>query len=152
MSIFSGLLNRLGIRNSSESKQIRLFLLDDDKLRHQWFAKRFSKHQLDIAETPAEAIELLGANTYDLIFLDHDLLPEHYGSKERDDERTGYAVAAWLVAHPEQQATSNIIVHTRNADGAMRMVEALRRAGRQAEYIPFPILTQKNRNFWERKD
>jgi hypothetical protein len=42
------------------------------------------------------------------------------------------------------------MVHTRNADGAMRMVEELRNAGRTAEYVPFPMLADKIKSYWER--
>jgi hypothetical protein len=67
-----------------------------------------------------------------------------------DDENTGYAIALWLATRPELQRASTIMVHTRNADGAIRMVEELRRAGRQAEYVPFPLLAQKIKNYWHR--
>ena len=151
MSILRGLLRRLGLHNDHAPRhQIRVFLLDDDTLRHEWFAKRFSGDQLDVAVEPARAIELLSTNSYDAVFLDHDLLPEHYRSSAPDDERTGYAVAAWLAPHPEHQPSSTIMVHTRNAHGAMRMVEELRRAGRQAEYVPFPLLAPKIKNYWRR--
>ena len=76
-------------------------------------------------------------NITDAIFLDHDLHPEHYNPLSTDDERTGYAIAYWLAANPNLQRASTILVHTRNADGAMRMVEELRRAGRGAEFVPF---------------
>ncbi|HEX8472509.1 MAG TPA: cyclic-phosphate processing receiver domain-containing protein [Pyrinomonadaceae bacterium] len=151
MSILQGLLRKLGIQTTSAPRAtLRVFLLDDDTLRHEWFAKRFKHDHLDIAINPAQAIELLAASSYDAIFLDHDLLPEHYHSDTLDDERTGFAVAAWLAANPQHQKSSSIMVHTRNADGAMRMVEELRRAGRQAEYVPFPILSPKIKNYWHR--
>lgn len=130
---------------------LRVFLLDDDRMRHEWFAKRFQRSDtLDIAETPAQAVELLEAHHYDLIFLDHDLLPEHYHAQTFDDEKTGYAVATWLASHPERQPAANILVHTRNADGAMRMVDKLRRAGRPAEYVSFPLLSPFIKNRWQR--
>ena len=151
MSIWQGLLNKLGWQQASPGRgAIRVFLLDDDELRHRWFTRRFAGDQLDIAVNAERAIELLSQNFYDAIFLDHDLLPEHYGSDERDDERTGYAVAAWLAARPDRQPASTVLVHTRNADGALRMVEALRRAGRQAEYVPFPLLEPTIKNYWRR--
>ncbi|HEY0003991.1 MAG TPA: cyclic-phosphate processing receiver domain-containing protein [Pyrinomonadaceae bacterium] len=151
MGILNGLLSRLGLHNTLvERHPIRVFLLDDDTLRHRWFIKRFKGDQLDIAETVAEAQEFLSANFYDAIFLDHDLLPEHYGSETPDDERTGYAIALWLATNPSLQRASTILVHTRNADGAIRMVEELRRAGRQAEYVPFPLLEHKIRHYWHR--
>ena len=151
MSILRGVLSKLGLSSDTvERHPIRVFLLDDDTRRHDWFAKRFAGDYLDVAEDVAGAQELLKANIYDAIFLDHDLLPEHYGSESDDDERTGYAVALWLASQPELQRASTIMVHTRNADGAIRMVEELRRAGRQAEYVPFPLLAQKIKNYWQR--
>jgi hypothetical protein len=151
MGILRGVLSKLGLDNVYEKRSpIRVFLLDDDTRRHVWFAKRFDGDHLDIAEDVAGARELLSANLYDAIFLDHDLLPEHYHSDSKDDENTGYAIAFWLASRPELQRASTILVHTRNADGAMRMVEELRRAGRQAEYVPFPLLAQKIKNYWHR--
>ena len=129
---------------------IRVFLLDDDTRRHRWFTERFTGDHIDIAQTAQEAIELLSENFYDAVFLDHDLLPEHYHAESNDDERTGFAVATWLAANPQAQPTSTVVVHTRNADGAMRMVQALRNAGRAAEYVPFPMLSQKIKNYWQR--
>ena len=151
MGILRGLLNRLGLTSIEATRSpIRVFLLDDDTRRHEWFKSRFKGDDLDIAETVAEARQYLSANLYDAIFLDHDLLPEHYNSETADDENTGYAIALWLASRPELQRASTIMVHTRNADGAMRMVEELRGSGRQAEYVPFPLLAQKIRNYWHR--
>ena len=103
-----------------------------------------------MAENVEQAQKLLSENSYDAIFLDHDLHPEHYNSLDSDDERTGYAVAAWLAANPDLQRGSTILVHTRNADGAMRMVEEMRRAGRSAEYVPFPMLAERIKHYWKR--
>lgn len=151
MSIWQGLLSKLGLGQSAERYPLSIFVLDDDPTRHDWFESRFSGDQLDTAIDPAGAFELLSANHYDAIFLDHDLLPEHYHTETfNDDERTGYAVAAWLASRPAVQTSATIIVHTRNADGAMRMVELLRGAGRVAEYVPFPVLSQKIRSYWQR--
>ena len=133
-----------------ERLPIRVFLLEDDERRHRWFASRFKGDLLDIAENVAQAQEFLSANCYDAIFLDHDLHPEHYHRDSTDDERTGYAVARWLSANPELQRAATITVHTRNADGAMRMVEELRSAGRTAEYVPFPMLAERIKSYWER--
>lgn len=151
MGILSGVLNKLGLSSvKADRSPIRVFLLDDDTRRHVWFAKRFEGDELDIADDVAGARKFLSANLYDAIFLDHDLLPEHYHAEETDDENTGYAIALWLASRPELQRASTILVHTRNADGAMRMVEELRQSGRQAEYVPFPLLAQKIKNYWHR--
>jgi CheY-like chemotaxis protein len=144
MGILQGLLDKLGLGHiAAQRTPVRVFLLDDDALRHEWFARQLKGDFLDIAADAPRAIEMLASNYYDLIFLDHDLLPEHYYAEEFDDERSGYAVARWLAERPDRLATSDIVVHTRNADGALRMVELLRRVGRQAEHIPFHLLAPK---------
>ena len=145
------LLSRLGLKSiAAERHPIRVFLLEDDKRRHQWFVKRFAGDHLDIADTVSGARELLSTNAYDALFLDHDLHPEHYHAPSTDDERTGYAIATWLAANPEMQRASTIFVHTRNAEGAMRMVEQLRRSGRAAEFVPFPLLGERIKHYWKR--
>ncbi len=152
MSILQSLMIKLGLANlKAERSPITIFLLDDDKRRHRWFTKRFAGDELDIAETVDEAKELLGKYAYDAIFLDHDLLPHHYESNDHDDfDSTGYAIAEWLNENKDIQRAATVIVHTRNADAAVRMVEKLRETGRQVEYVPFPMLDIKIKNYWER--
>jgi CheY-like chemotaxis protein len=151
MGILQGLLDKVGLGHMLAPREpLRVFLLDDDVLRHEWFAKQFAGDRVDVAADPARSIELLSSNRYDLIFLDHDLLPEHYYAEGFDDERSGYAVARWLSERPDRCAAAQIIAHTRNADGALRMVELLRRVGLQAEHVPFQMLAPKIRNLRKR--
>lgn len=151
MNLWDSLFSKLGLKSvRADRHPIRVFLLDDDVRRHRWFTARFKGDYLDIANNVSEAQELLSESSYDAIFLDHDLHPEHYHAESTDDERTGYAVAAWLGSNPELQRASTILVHTRNADGAMRMVEELRRAGRNADYVPFPLLAERIKKYWSR--
>ncbi|MGI8733780.1 MAG: cyclic-phosphate processing receiver domain-containing protein [Pyrinomonadaceae bacterium] len=151
MRLLISLLEKLGLsKTATERHPIRVFLLDDDSRRHKWFAVRFKGDFLHVAKDVAQAQKLLSEYSYDAIFLDHDLHPEHYSSFDHDDERTGYAIAAWLAANSELQRGSTILVHTRNADGAMRMVEEMRRAGRNAEYVPFPLLAERIKHYWKR--
>jgi len=151
MGLLHSFLTKTGlIKIKAERHPIRVFLLDDDVRRHRWFAKRFKGDFIEIADNVAQAQQMLRAGSYDAIFLDHDLHPEHYHAESTDDERTGYAIALWLGANPELQRASTILVHTRNADGAMRMVEELRRCGRTAEYVPFPMLAERIRSYWQR--
>ncbi|MDX6272404.1 MAG: Cyclic-phosphate processing Receiver domain [Acidobacteriota bacterium] len=151
MGIWQGLLDKLGLGGdlSRQRGAIRVFLLDDDESRHDWFDARFPGDHLDIAVEPRRAIELLSQNFYDAIFLDHDLLPEHYKSSAPDDERTGYAVAAWLAANPHVQPAATIIVHTRNAEAAHRMVREMERGGRRrVEHVSFKYLPEKIKHYW----
>lgn len=151
MNLWLSLLSKLGLKSvQAERHPIRVFLLDDDERRHRWFTTRFKGDYVDIAHNVREAEQLLSATSYDAIFLDHDLHPEHYNSDSTDDERTGYAIARWLCSNPELQRASTILVHTRNADGAMRMVAELRNAGRSADYVPFPLLAERIKTYWSR--
>lgn len=118
----------------------RVLIVEDDETRCDWFRRRLGQHELDVTCSVEEAINRLGEKEYDLILLDHDLLEDHYYSDEPDDERTGYAVAAWLAAHPGSQPRAIIVVHSLNYAGAQRMVEALVSAGFDAEHVPFPLL------------
>lgn len=152
MGLLQAVLQKFGLaRETVNSVPLRVFLLDDDTNRHEWFARRFAHDQLDIAIAPPAAIALLSAHSYDAIFLDHDLLPAHYHTREpADEEATGYAVAAWLAARPDVQAATTIIVHTRNDKGALKMVQKMRAAGRRAEYVPWTRLPEQIRNYWQR--
>jgi CheY-like chemotaxis protein len=152
MSIWRSLLIKLGLADlTAERTAIAVFLLDDDDRRHRWFENRFDGDELDIAETVDEAKEFLADNNYDAIFLDHDLLPHHYESNDHDDyARTGFGIAEWLNERPELQRAATIIVHTRNADAAIPMVQKLRESGRNVEYCAFPMLDLKIRNYWKR--
>jgi|SRR4051794_6665103 len=152
MSVLRSILIKLKLADlTAERTPISVFLLDDDERRHEWFERRFEGDDLSIAETVEEAKELLAENSYDAIFLDHDLLPHHYTSNDHDDyERTGYAIAEWLQERGDLQRAATIIVHTRNADAAIPMVQKLRESGRNVEYCAFPMLDLKIRNYWKR--
>ena len=152
MSLLGSLLIKLGLADlKAERTPIAVFLLDDDERRHRWFERRFSGDILSIAETVEDAKQLLEEESFDAIFLDHDLLPHHYESNDHDDfARTGYAIAEWLNDRPDLQRAATIIVHTRNADAAIPMVQKLRESGRNVEYCAFPMLDLKIKNYWKR--
>ena len=152
MSLFRSLLIKLGLADlRAERTPITVFLLDDDERRHRWFERRFEGDDLTIVETVEDAKQSLEETTFDAIFLDHDLLPHHYETNEHDDYgRTGYAIAEWLNNRPDLQKAATIIVHTRNADAAIPMVQKLRESGRNVEYCAFPMLDLKIRNYWKR--
>ena len=152
MGLVRSLLLKFGLADvSSERTPISVFLLDDDHRRHRWFEKRFSGDELDIAETVEQAKVFLSKENYDAIFLDHDLLPHHYETNDHDDfSSTGFAIAEFLNERSELQRAATIIVHTRNADAAIPMVQKLRETGRNVEYVAFPMLDLKIRNYWKR--
>lgn len=119
---------------------MRVLIVEDDELRCSWFQQKLANNELDVTCDVAQAAMWLAENDYELILLDHDLTEEHYFSDVPDDEHTGYAVAAWLAAHPDRQRDATIIIHSLNYSGAERMLGALRDAGRDAEHVPFPYM------------
>jgi CheY-like chemotaxis protein len=123
----------------------RVLIVEDDVMRCSWFQQKLASHVLDVTCDVNEAVEWLAAREYMMILLDHDLADEHYFSDEPDDERTGYAVAAWLAAHPDRQRDALIIVHSLNYVGAQRMLDLLHDAGRDAEHVPFHYLQSELR-------
>lgn len=152
MSILRSFLIKFGLADlEADRSPINVFLLDDDRRRHRWFEKRFHGDALDIAETVDDAKRFLEIGSYDAIFLDHDLLPHHYESNEHNDfASTGYAIAEYLTERPDLHRAATIIVHTRNADAAIPMVQKLRETGRNVEYCAFPMLDLKIRHYWKR--
>ena len=123
-----------------ERKAERILIVEDDEVRCAWFHQKFSSHQRDVTCDVKQAIEWLSERDYAVILLDHDLVYEHYFSNQPDDERTGYAVAAWLAAHPDRHRDALILIHSLNYTGAQRMLDILHDAGRDAEHIPFHYL------------
>ncbi len=150
MSLIKTILIKTGFASHKTNRgPISVFILDDDERRHRWFRSRFKGDHVEFAQTAEDAIRLLPIGKYDAIFLDHDLLPHHYETNSHDDfDRTGYAVAKFLSGNPEVQPAATIIVHTRNADAGVRMVEKLRDGGRQVEYTAFPMLDMKIKDYW----
>ena len=107
---------------------MRIFLLEDDERRCNWFAKHFKGDHLDAVCEIDEAKELLKTRTYDSIFLDHD---RSLSITARPVTTTSGRVMRSHTSrsHPELQRAATIMVHSLNSDGAMRMVEELRAAG-----------------------
>jgi CheY-like chemotaxis protein len=122
----------------SESR--RILIVEDNESRCAWFSQKFAGREQDVTCDVQQAIQWLAERDYGVILLDHDLTYEHYCSNEPDDERTGYAVAAWLAAHPDHQRDALIIIHSLNYPGAQRMLDILHDADRDAEHIPFHYL------------
>lgn len=118
----------------------RILVVEDDETRCAWFQRKFASHVLDVTCDVSQAVLWLCEREYSTILLDHDLMEEHYFSDEHDDERTGYAVAAWLARHPDRQRNATIVIHSLNYAGAERMLSILHESGRDAEHVPFPYL------------
>ena len=110
---------------------MKILLLEDNDERIQQFKDWIPS--LDIAITAEEAINLLKANKYDLIFLDHDL-----GGKvfvDSSEFNTGYTVARYM--RENLILSGMVIVHSHNVVGAANIKAVLP----HAVLLPFGTFT-----------
>ncbi len=119
---------------------MKILFLDDDPNRYRRIQPFFIGHSYSWAKTANEAISLLIQNDYDIVFLDHDLLPCHYDDFSCEDGTTGHGVAHWLTMNKERFLNSMFIVHTQNPIGGPSMKKLLKTEFQQVYWIPFPEL------------
>jgi hypothetical protein len=97
----------------------RVFVLDDTEDRLNWFRERLP--QARTAKTAYEAIEILAAEPFDVVFLDHDL-----GFLDAADPRrqhgNGKEVARFLAI---RKFPGRIVIHSRNLDAVPLMQKIL---------------------------
>jgi len=112
---------------------MKILVLEDDLKRVEQFEKRLSrvmKAETKFVDNADDCIYALKNETYDLIFLDHDL-----GGKifvDENNKNTGSEVARWIEQNPLQE-WQTVIVHSLNPIGAKYMIDAID----NATHIPF---------------
>lgn len=94
---------------------MRILFLDDDSNRRRQFTKNSVGNDVDLAETAEQAIDFLSKNSYDLIFLDHDLDYAHYDGNY-SKSKSGLDVAKFLKTC-EHQFDKIVFVHSLNSEG-----------------------------------
>jgi len=125
----------------------RILILDDSVNRHRLFraiygaraavhthtVERF-REQLDMFADERTSPDLEG---FGVVFLDHDLTPQHY-SGDVHDEECGCAAVRLLVAHYRGEPTRpRVVLHTRNGSAALKMQRELEAAGFPVSCLPF---------------
>ena len=112
----------------------RVFVLDDTAERLEWFHDRLPNMQS--ATTAEAAIEILAVETFDMIFLDHDLTWMDAGFPDRQ-HGNGKEVARFLA---RTKFTGKIVIHSKNELGVKAMAKLLP-AAEIARYGDFEIVT-----------
>jgi DNA-binding NarL/FixJ family response regulator len=102
---------------------MHIFFLDDDHNRRNKFKQNSIGHQVMFATSADEAFKILADNTFDIIYLDHDLATEHY-SGEYGIEKTGLDVAIELKNHRHLHQAL-VFVHSLNPDGRQNIKSVL---------------------------
>jgi CheY-like chemotaxis protein len=107
---------------------MRVLVLDDDPARLKAFVQSLIGHTVVTVSFVKDCIENLQNESWDLLFLDHDLSGQAYVPS---GPGTGYEVAEWLRDNPDKKP-KKIILHTFNQLGAVKMREVLP----EAQYVP----------------
>src|SRR5258708_4693643 len=110
------------------TKDLCILFLDDQERRHNIIHTK-SPHAIHVS-TSAKCIEQLSEATWDLVFLDHDLI----------DGDTGMKVVEWLIhgnIFSKIGTVKRIIVHSTNILMGTEMVQRLTALGFSAFYVPF---------------
>jgi CheY-like chemotaxis protein len=91
---------------------MKIFVLEDDPIRIEWFKKRFIGHEVTYVDSCTQVDQFQGP--YDLICLDHDL----GGRQLEDHEDNGLAFVRLINDRIER---ANVIIHSFSPWGAMNM-------------------------------
>lgn len=110
---------------------MKILILEDLVERQKAFKKKFQEDSLWIVDNVQKAIEILKTETFDLIYLDHDL--EGKCGVDVNDPNCGSRVAEYLVGINYQ---GRVVTGSLNPEGAKNIMKILP----STEYKP---------GFWE---
>jgi len=114
---------------------MRIFLLEDDPGRVAWFIKNWGKDNVDHADRVVLAAGFLRANEYDIIFLDHDILPGTQMVVD-DNVESGRDLAR-IMAEEKLGVDTPVVVHSLNDVGANLILEILSETHNKLNRINF---------------
>ena len=116
---------------------MKIFILEDNIERVKSFRKMFHPEQLVFTDKVEYAKDILKKDTFDVLFLDHDLGGEIFVESNRED--TGYELVKYIVEN-ELQKKARICIHSHNPFGSEYMLKALEKANYTAFLKPFAVL------------
>ena len=107
-----------------------IFILDDDRIRIDEFRHYYKGDLIFIASNTDEAKALLLNNSFDVIFLDHDL---------GDNNGCGIDIVDFLINNNIHKNTT-IYVHSMNPPASTSMYKTLMRKGFNVWKVPYSRL------------
>lgn len=115
---------------------MKILFVDDMDSRHESFNyqldhyedKLGAVHDVVCVYSGDEALKIIAAENFDVMFLDHDLADVHYAEHLLDDphvlespEISGTDLAIAVALLPLNRQPSNVVIHSWNRHGAKRM-------------------------------
>ena len=105
---------------------MKILFFDDDIKRHKKFSRGVIGHKVTFVFNVSDAIKALNEEIFDVIYLDHDMLP---GIHQEPGSETGWAVAQHIAKLPREQFPLSVIVHSYNRKAAELMTRHINKAG-----------------------
>ena len=117
---------------------IKVLFLDDDVNRHKAFKQNINipDSEIKYVYTSKDAIDAINDEKYDVVFLDHDLGGKIYVA---ETENTGYEVTLHIAKMPKEKRSDNVIIHSFNRSGAIRMYQSISGSVKSVHTIPFNV-------------
>lgn len=112
-------------------RSMNVLFLDDSPERRSRFTSLVPHGQC--VETAQECIDRLASQSWDVVFLDHDLGGE--AMMPTTHQNSGSAVVRWMIE--QRSPVRYVVVHSLNSPAATGMVSDLKGAGYAAEYHPW---------------
>jgi hypothetical protein len=115
-------------------KRSSVLVIDDSHERLDWFNKKLTNVHAVYADSPIKAERAAGFYPYDMVFLDHDAVPELIDKTDPNYyDKTFYRVAEALA---RLRYPGIVIIHSHNPIGARRMAALLERYA-HVQIMPF---------------
>lgn len=115
---------------------MRVLVLEDREERCREFRRRCPpSFDLTIATCAQGAIDALARQSWNIVFLDHDLNDECNIEFRFMPANTGMTVVRYLCCGP--RAVGNIVIHSDNQSASRRMRDLLLAAGYHASRMPY---------------
>lgn len=114
---------------------MRILFIDDSPERTKEFKGNAIGHNVTCAADFRQACHALEGEPFDLIYLDHDLLPEHY--EKYCAKGTGTELASMIAAQSRKHQKTTVILHSLSHRGRKEMSQILTAARIQNKDAPW---------------
>jgi len=120
-----------------------ILILDDNADRHRFFREYYQWDKVVHCYTYDDFVAHLSDNIWDLIHLDHDLgdfqdnASTYVDGWGKEQNYNGYHATRRILELPADQYPKQVIIQSVNPEGAMYMLQDLRRAGIPTTWEPY---------------
>lgn len=113
---------------------MKVLIVEDIEYRQDFIKKTIGVLDADCTKFAEKGLELLAENSYDLVFLDHDLIGVKSGS---------YLTMNWFEKRKEFKTQKPVvIIHSMNTEGAAKMETHLKGISKVTERVAFKIIVK----------